>query len=345
MVTTHTINLIKGADLVVVDLTGQNPNVFYEMAVAHGFRRPAVHIQEHSEETPFNVRGMRVLRYNLSDLNELEEAQRLLAQYAKNATENERLTDNPLSAAGRFLELQQSGNPVMSGVARLTETVEDLRADLRRAFTSGFSTGQRTGVGESAVEIGISRISMGGLGGTELINRLRKSRLVRIISTSGVHLIETYTSALVEALANGCDIRLMLPEPESAFVEDVEMMEEKELGRARPTRIADEIRSVRLTLCGALQDASDLAARERNVNPIGSISVGRFSTHFRSTMVLCDETWGWLTLTLPPARSTDSPAFALSNSGSRPLLRVCQSHFDFTWQILLETSNVESITA
>ena len=38
LITTRTIDLIQSADLIVVDLSGGNPNVFYEMAVAHGFR-------------------------------------------------------------------------------------------------------------------------------------------------------------------------------------------------------------------------------------------------------------------------------------------------------------------
>lgn len=40
----HVIRSIVEADLVIADLTDHNPNVFYELAVAHGYRKPVVHL-------------------------------------------------------------------------------------------------------------------------------------------------------------------------------------------------------------------------------------------------------------------------------------------------------------
>jgi nucleoside 2-deoxyribosyltransferase len=57
-ITPRMINLIMTADLVVIDLTDQNPNVFYEMAIAHGYRRP-VHIITEGQKIPFDVQHAR----------------------------------------------------------------------------------------------------------------------------------------------------------------------------------------------------------------------------------------------------------------------------------------------
>src|SRR5258708_106058 len=81
--TARIMKLITSADLIVVDLTGHNPNVFYEMAVAHGFQRPVVHIQQMGEVIPFDVSDMRVLRYDMTDLDELERARVQLTVYAQ----------------------------------------------------------------------------------------------------------------------------------------------------------------------------------------------------------------------------------------------------------------------
>ena len=53
------LNAIRTADLVVIDLTDNNPNVFYEMAIAHGYRVPCVHIITEGQKIPFDVQHAR----------------------------------------------------------------------------------------------------------------------------------------------------------------------------------------------------------------------------------------------------------------------------------------------
>jgi len=58
-ITPRMLNAIMIADLVVIDLTDHNPNVFYEMAIAHGYRRPCVHVITEGQKIPFDVRIIR----------------------------------------------------------------------------------------------------------------------------------------------------------------------------------------------------------------------------------------------------------------------------------------------
>jgi hypothetical protein len=331
LITARTIKLIRNADLIVADLTGHNPNVFYEMAVAHGFQRPVVHIQQIGEVTPFDVRDMRILRYDMTDLDELERARAQLTVYAQKALEHAEIIETPLSIAGRFLEINQSNDPILASQTHLIEMVEALRGDIRRLKAEGSLLRGRSEIDQRSAEIGITRVSVGGSGGTVLVEKVRTSRVIRIIATSAVRFIESNTSSLVEALANGCDLRILLPEPEGIFVKEVELLEGLE--RERPTRIADEIRTVIVALSGALQEAAEFAGRERSVSPLGTVNVGYFSTQLRMTMILCDESWGWVTMTLPPSRSTDCPSLELSGKGTRPLLSLCQAHFDQMWEL------------
>ena len=56
---------IASADIVVADLTGSNPNVYYELGIAHGLRRPVVLLTQNLEETPFDLRSYRMVRYSV----------------------------------------------------------------------------------------------------------------------------------------------------------------------------------------------------------------------------------------------------------------------------------------
>lgn len=56
--------LTKNAKLLLADLTGKNPNVMYELGLAHAIRKPAVLVTENIDDIPFDLRGLRVLDYD-----------------------------------------------------------------------------------------------------------------------------------------------------------------------------------------------------------------------------------------------------------------------------------------
>lgn len=57
------------ADLVVADLTGGNPNVFYELAVRHLSKRPFVHMVWHEEKLPFDLASERAVLFDFDIAN------------------------------------------------------------------------------------------------------------------------------------------------------------------------------------------------------------------------------------------------------------------------------------
>ena len=50
--------------VVLADLTGKNPNVFYELGLAHALAKPAILIAESMEDVPFDLRALRVIEYD-----------------------------------------------------------------------------------------------------------------------------------------------------------------------------------------------------------------------------------------------------------------------------------------
>lgn len=56
---------IFDADLCVVVLTTHNPNVYYELALAHSFDRPTILLIEKGDKLPFDVQDLRTIEYDL----------------------------------------------------------------------------------------------------------------------------------------------------------------------------------------------------------------------------------------------------------------------------------------
>lgn len=55
---------ICGAKLIIGDCTGRNPNVFYELGIAHTLGKPIVLTTQHSHDVPFDVSHVRYLQYD-----------------------------------------------------------------------------------------------------------------------------------------------------------------------------------------------------------------------------------------------------------------------------------------
>lgn len=55
---------IRSASVLVADVTGKNPNVNYELGVAHALSKPAVIISQSEDDIPFDYRYLRVIIYN-----------------------------------------------------------------------------------------------------------------------------------------------------------------------------------------------------------------------------------------------------------------------------------------
>ena len=54
------------AQIVVADCTGRNPNVFYEIGLAHAVGKPVILIAQNEDDVPFDLRHRRYLRYQFT---------------------------------------------------------------------------------------------------------------------------------------------------------------------------------------------------------------------------------------------------------------------------------------
>lgn len=69
LITAQVIEHIVKARLVIVDLSFHNPNVFYELALRHATRRPAVLITRAADRIPFDIADVRTIRFDMTDIH------------------------------------------------------------------------------------------------------------------------------------------------------------------------------------------------------------------------------------------------------------------------------------
>ena len=79
-ITQTIIDYIKESELVIADITGHNPNAFYEMGYRASIGKPMIHLKEKSEKIPFGIAGIRAFDYELSDLDSVAEVKARLTK-------------------------------------------------------------------------------------------------------------------------------------------------------------------------------------------------------------------------------------------------------------------------
>lgn len=62
-ITRDIVEGIVDAEVIIADLTGQNPNVFYELEISHAVGNKTIMTTQSLADVPFDVRSYRVLVY------------------------------------------------------------------------------------------------------------------------------------------------------------------------------------------------------------------------------------------------------------------------------------------
>ena len=111
--------MIIECPLVIADLTDSNPNVFYELAIRHAFRKPYIQVISKGQKIPFDLSGIRTIEVDIQDLDSVEKA--------KNEIENQilefdkgHIPDSPISVASSTKLLQNDSDLAAEIVDRLS---------------------------------------------------------------------------------------------------------------------------------------------------------------------------------------------------------------------------------
>jgi hypothetical protein len=87
---------IVEADLVVADLTDGNPNVYYELGLAHALRKRVILLTQEAAALPFDLRAYRVVEYD-THFARIDSARGTLLDLARGAASGQTVFGNPVS--------------------------------------------------------------------------------------------------------------------------------------------------------------------------------------------------------------------------------------------------------
>lgn len=65
-------NCIFNARMIIADVSGRNPNVLYELGLAHAAKKPVIILVQDEQDVPFDLRHIRYLRYSDRRLPQLK---------------------------------------------------------------------------------------------------------------------------------------------------------------------------------------------------------------------------------------------------------------------------------
>jgi hypothetical protein len=100
-ITKQIIEYLSKAKLVIADLSFNNPNVFYELAIRHAFRLPTVQIIRKGDKIPFDVSNSRTIVVDNTDIYslipKLDTYKSEIASQVRQALGDPDAVDNPLT--------------------------------------------------------------------------------------------------------------------------------------------------------------------------------------------------------------------------------------------------------
>lgn len=130
LITSQVIQRIVDDSLVIADLTGRNPNVFYELAIRHALRKPLIQIIQKGEQIPFDVAGTRTIYVDHQDLDSVDSAKNEIISQIDSLETDPGDIETPISVSLDLQLLKRSEKPEERSLADLVAAVNDLRSSV-----------------------------------------------------------------------------------------------------------------------------------------------------------------------------------------------------------------------
>lgn len=190
---------------------------------------------------------------------------------------------------------------------------------------------------EMVNDFGICAIGDGKANDRKLKVKIENAKHVKVFQTTGSNFFKGHVTQLSKMLRNGGTLQVLLPNPESEFLHDVDLVE----GRSANNSISQEFSQTIDYIREIWKNAT-----ANFCNTAGKILIGCARTMLRQTEIICidkdnesdkndKQIWCWVTVTMPPKRAA---ANSLSiecqtiEQGDGSLADLTNTNFNRCWE-------------
>ncbi|CAM2748606.1 hypothetical protein [Erysipelothrix tonsillarum] len=132
-ITPNIIKAIYEADLVIANITGQNPNVMYELALSHAFKKPTIHILKENSSVPFDIKDYQYIDF-INDISGTEALKEELHKKIEHVMflDEGNISNPVIDALKTFTVIENENTNIKSDemITELYRSVLDMRAEI-----------------------------------------------------------------------------------------------------------------------------------------------------------------------------------------------------------------------
>lgn len=129
-ITPQIVEAVMESDLVIADLSGRNPNVFYELALRHMIGEPFIHLITDTSEIPFDIAGLNAIKLRFGFVGDVHQTEQELSDQIAAIKAGKANFQNPVSRYKERTVLEASGDPEQIEIANLRDEMRSLRKQI-----------------------------------------------------------------------------------------------------------------------------------------------------------------------------------------------------------------------
>lgn len=136
-ITDAIMNDISSADLIIADITGANPNVFYELALAHVWGRPYILLSADDPlKVPFDINAQHVIRISRATFRAQDVAREAIKSQIEAIKSGSSIIENPVKRFLNRSQMEASGDPEKAVIASMSRQLSEMEKRLESLESS-----------------------------------------------------------------------------------------------------------------------------------------------------------------------------------------------------------------
>lgn len=127
---TRIITHLKSADLVIADVTGHNPNVFFELGYRIATGKPTIQIAETGTNLPFDIYTTNTIFYSTTDIRKANEAKAKISALIKKISEQQEKLDKIKAGEYEEIDFVETLTDIHNCYFDIIDSIEDIKSML-----------------------------------------------------------------------------------------------------------------------------------------------------------------------------------------------------------------------